>query len=72
MAMEAAQIRAAAAAAQLRTSTLCAALADVLALLDEIQAATPGWHVWRSAPVAVAISVLHGVQEVLCGGGDAA
>lgn len=67
--MQAAEVRAASAklaASGIHAAALCAALATTLALLTEIQAATPGWRVWKSAPLMIALGVLQGVQAVLC------
>lgn len=65
--MEAAEIRAAARSASIRTGTLCVALATVLTLLEQIRKETPGWQVWKSTPVIIAIGVLKGIQGALCG-----
>lgn len=54
------------AAAGLQRSRLCEALSTVLALLTEIRAVTPGWKLWKSAPVTVATSVLQGASRALC------
>lgn len=67
--VQAAEVRAASAklaASGIRAATLCAALTTVLALVEQIRHETPTWRVWKSAPVAIAISVLRGVQAVLC------